>query len=261
MPFNGSGVFTRAYSWVAERIAGNPISSTKMDTEFDGFATGLSNAICRDGQTTVTAKIPFGAGINIAAAAPGSPTNGDLWNDSTGLKYRVGTSTLTNAVELIEEGSKAAANTHDFVLPTGYTMLEYVFTGIIPAAGSVFAWTPYINGIFSATGLNTAAAGMDSGGTARTWALASSNYGQLIDSLSVSGPATVKVLIPIPESTSHKKPLIFEAEYANGTTGAYQTMSGTIAYATSAGAITAFRINGTGATTALAFDYRIYGHR
>lgn len=59
MPFNGSGAFTRLYNWVADRNANIKIRADRMDAEMDGFATGLSNAITRDGQSTVTQNIPF----------------------------------------------------------------------------------------------------------------------------------------------------------------------------------------------------------
>jgi hypothetical protein len=59
MPFNGAGVFTRIFSWVTDRNAGVKILATRMDQEMDGFATGLSNTITRDGQSTVTQDIPF----------------------------------------------------------------------------------------------------------------------------------------------------------------------------------------------------------
>jgi hypothetical protein len=59
MAFNGSGTFTRLYSWVADKAGGIKIRADKMDAEMDGFATGLSNCITKDGQTTITANIPF----------------------------------------------------------------------------------------------------------------------------------------------------------------------------------------------------------
>lgn len=59
MPFNGSGVFTRIYSWVADRNANIKIRADRMDAEMNGFADGLSACITRDGQTTVTDDIPF----------------------------------------------------------------------------------------------------------------------------------------------------------------------------------------------------------
>lgn len=59
MAFNGSGTFARLYSWASDKAAAVKIRADRMDEEMDGFATGLSNAICRDGQSTVTANIPF----------------------------------------------------------------------------------------------------------------------------------------------------------------------------------------------------------
>lgn len=71
MAFNGSGTFVRLYSWTTEQLAGNPISSTKMDAEDAGFAAGLSNCITKDGQTTITNDIPM-AGFKITGL--GTPT-------------------------------------------------------------------------------------------------------------------------------------------------------------------------------------------
>jgi hypothetical protein len=61
MAFNGSGTFSRLYSWIQDAANLIKISSTRMDAETDGIATGLSTCITKDGQTTVTANIPLGA--------------------------------------------------------------------------------------------------------------------------------------------------------------------------------------------------------
>lgn len=60
MAFNGSGTFTRIYNWVVDKANGINITASRMDTEFDGIANGLSTCITKDGQTTLTANIPFG---------------------------------------------------------------------------------------------------------------------------------------------------------------------------------------------------------
>jgi len=81
MAYNGSGVFNRLYNWVTDAAGGIKILATKMDAEMDGMATGLSTAICRDGQSTCSARIPFGAGIRINTGTIGSPSinfEGDL---------------------------------------------------------------------------------------------------------------------------------------------------------------------------------------
>lgn len=50
MPYNGSGTFTRVYNWVTDKVNGVNITASRVDTEDDGFATGLTNCVTRDGQ-------------------------------------------------------------------------------------------------------------------------------------------------------------------------------------------------------------------
>jgi hypothetical protein len=59
MAFNGSGTFNRIYNWVNDKANGFKITASRMDGEFDGIATGLSQCITKDGQTTITANIPL----------------------------------------------------------------------------------------------------------------------------------------------------------------------------------------------------------
>jgi len=59
MAYNGTGTFNRVYNWTTDAANGINIEAARMDTEDNGFATGLSNAITKDGQTTITANIPF----------------------------------------------------------------------------------------------------------------------------------------------------------------------------------------------------------
>ena len=61
MAFNGSGTFVRLYNWVVDKGNAVTITASRMDAEQDGIATGLSNCITKDGQTTITANIPFNA--------------------------------------------------------------------------------------------------------------------------------------------------------------------------------------------------------
>ncbi len=73
MAFNGSGVFNRLYNWVTDRDNSINIDATRMDAEMDGMATGLSTCIARDGQSTISADIPFNnnkiTGLKDATAA------------------------------------------------------------------------------------------------------------------------------------------------------------------------------------------------
>ena len=72
MAYNGSGTFNRLYSWVTDRNNGTKIRADRFDAEMNGMATGLSTAICKDGQSTISADIPFNnkkiTGLGDAAA-------------------------------------------------------------------------------------------------------------------------------------------------------------------------------------------------
>ena len=59
MPFNGSGTFTRIYNWVIDKANGINITASRMDADLDDIANGLSQCINKNGQTILTANIPF----------------------------------------------------------------------------------------------------------------------------------------------------------------------------------------------------------
>lgn len=79
MAFNGSGTFERIYNWVNDKANGYKITASRMDGEFDGIATGLSQCITKDGQTTISANIPM---ANYKFTGLG---NGSARNDSIAL--------------------------------------------------------------------------------------------------------------------------------------------------------------------------------
>lgn len=59
MAYNGTGVFNRVHNFVQDRLNSIKPSPERFDAEFQNVADGLSNAITRDGQSTVAAHIPF----------------------------------------------------------------------------------------------------------------------------------------------------------------------------------------------------------
>lgn len=108
MAFNGAGVFVRLYNWVTDAANGINIRADRMDAEMDGFASGLSQCLTRDGQAAMTANLKMGGfGIvnlkdpeadqdaatrkfvndriqavvkpTISDTAPANPVPGDMW--------------------------------------------------------------------------------------------------------------------------------------------------------------------------------------
>lgn len=86
MAFNGSGLFLRIFNWAADAAANIKITASRMDTEMDGFATGLSNCVTKDGQTTPTANIPMGTfrhtGVGDSSSLTSYPSTKQLQNGS-----------------------------------------------------------------------------------------------------------------------------------------------------------------------------------
>lgn len=71
MPFNGSGIFNRVYSWAQDAANAIDITASRVDTEDTGFATGLTLCVTRDGQGPMAADfLPNAAGtLNLGTAA------------------------------------------------------------------------------------------------------------------------------------------------------------------------------------------------
>lgn len=107
--FDGSGNFENVYSWVEERNDGQVIAADKMDEQDDGIAEGLSNAICKDGQTSVTANIPF-ANFKITSLGDATnPTDGMNRQTSDGRYFMQTTGAIA------AEATVAGASTTDIL--------------------------------------------------------------------------------------------------------------------------------------------------
>jgi hypothetical protein len=73
MAFDGTGSFERIYSWATDKINNIRILASRMDTEHDGFAVGLSTCVTKDGQTTTTARVPFALGVGLSGSSVINP--------------------------------------------------------------------------------------------------------------------------------------------------------------------------------------------
>jgi len=150
MPLS-SGTFTRVYNWVTDRNNTVKIRADRMDEEFDGIATALSTAIYRDGQSTISANIPFNnkkiTGLGDATA------DADALNRQTAdARYTLNIPDLTNESAVADADSfpfydaSAAANRRvtytqlksDIIAETNFIPANKV---INTAAGNISATT------------------------------------------------------------------------------------------------------------------------
>jgi hypothetical protein len=109
MAFDGSGTFSRIYNWVTDRINGVPITDTRMDGEMDGMATGLTNCITKDGQSTTLAAIPFALGVKLGNGAAATPTLNFISDTSTGFFHK-SAGVIGVSASGVEIGSISAAD-------------------------------------------------------------------------------------------------------------------------------------------------------
>lgn len=92
--FNGAGVYQRSYDWTDDKAAAIKIRADRMDTEMDGFATGLSNCICRDGQSTITANLPMNS-HKLTGLAAGSAAGDSVRYEQVALLSAGASQTIT----------------------------------------------------------------------------------------------------------------------------------------------------------------------
>lgn len=100
--FNGSGTFVRSYNWTQDAANGIPISAPRFDTEDNGFATGLSTCVTKDGQTTPTSNLPMGGfrhtGVGQATARTHYAAASQVQDNTFGFCSEVGSTSNTYVV-------------------------------------------------------------------------------------------------------------------------------------------------------------------
>lgn len=167
MPFNGAGSYSRSNgvnsgttTWDLDRLAGTKITSARHDTHDNDIATALSNCVCRDGQSTISADMPFagfkltnigeGTARTSAARVSQAQDSALMWGGTTagtgdlqtlnlspaitayvsGLRiaFRAGnTNTIAPGLNVNGVGNKAIRTASDAALPAGYIRANHIY--------------------------------------------------------------------------------------------------------------------------------------
>lgn len=129
--FDGNGNFVRSYSWAQDKANSIDITASRMDTEDNGFASGLSNCLTRDGQGKATADFAPATDLSYQLG-----TASLRWNAFNGkaisyiaplLAYKTTTTSRSNTT--------TAANDPDLIIPIAATGV-YIFELYVPVFGT-----------------------------------------------------------------------------------------------------------------------------
>ena len=95
-----NGVYSRYFSWTNDANNNIDINAGRMDTEDNGFATGLSTCLLKDGSQTVTNNIPFAGfrltNVGASQALTDAPQSAQVQNQAFQIVSSVaGTNTIT----------------------------------------------------------------------------------------------------------------------------------------------------------------------
>lgn len=147
MPYNGTGTFTPVYSWQTDAANGILVRADRMDTETLDIASGLSNCMTRDGQSSATASQNMGGQkiINMAngAATTDAVAYGQVF---TGATFNNATLAGTTAAPTQTAGdSSTSIATTAFVSAAAFSAALPAQLGnsgkVVTTNGTVASWT------------------------------------------------------------------------------------------------------------------------
>jgi hypothetical protein len=170
MAFNGSGTFVRVHDWETDKANSVKITASRMDAEFDGIATGLSNCMTRDGQSPATANIPMG---NYLITGLGTANSGDdaMSRDASDARYlRLSGGTVTGDVTASGTWTFATGGTielDDSIASAGAGNMPLAFdndpdTGMFQPTGDTIAFASNATEIMRLTAAQNVAIGSTS---------------------------------------------------------------------------------------------------
>lgn len=220
MPFNGSGTFVRVYNWATDKANGVKIRADRMDGEDDGFATGLSTCVTRDGQSPATANLPMGTfkhtGVGAASARTdylraSQTQDNDLTYFTTAGTINAYTLTPSPAITALAAGQEwlikihAACAAAPTLAVSGLTAATIVYSDGSAVAASALAADGQYRVRYDGT--NYRLVNMVAGGVIATYSTGTAGtiaWGDTLNNVQYVYPSTAGMTMLVP-STTHGK--------------------------------------------------------
>lgn len=97
IPWNGSGLFTRNYSWVTDASNGINITASRVDADTNDITgNGLDNCITRDGQGVPSANLPMANFKHTGVAGATATAQYAVWGSNLGIPAASGYLAMSN---------------------------------------------------------------------------------------------------------------------------------------------------------------------
>lgn len=149
MPFNGSGTYVRTQDWTNDAAANIKIRADRHDSNDDDIASALSLCITRNGQSTISADIPFNGKKIVNLANPVAA------QDAVTKAYVDGLRTYSTPITMTGAGANGRIK---FSGATGVLGLEWTDPAVdlgfgVNTANNQFVWNDKAD--FSGTSLAT----------------------------------------------------------------------------------------------------------
>ena len=101
MGYNGSGGYNRVHNWVNDKNGAIKITASRMDAEFDDFASAMELCILKDGQQDPTANLPMASFKHTVVGAASARTEyTDVGSYQDGKFVWAGLASGTSAIAL-----------------------------------------------------------------------------------------------------------------------------------------------------------------
>lgn len=154
MPYNGSGSYTLPVNSFNPAVAATTINPTDWNSTGDDLETALSTAICKDGQTTTTARIPFASGISTDSITEVTSTNGvTIAKVNAGLGADIASAGTINLTTATGQTVDVTGTTTITAITLGQGSMRWVrFTGILTLTNGASLVLPGAANITTAAG-------------------------------------------------------------------------------------------------------------
>lgn len=144
-PFDGNGNFTLSFDWNNDAANGIPITASRVQSEDQNIADGLSMCLTVDGQSTTTATIPFAQGVKIGGgAATLSIYDQGTWTPTDASGSGVGL-TVTSAAYIKIGKLVTVTCAVNYNSPSGLSNAVFIgglpFAATFPISGSPVSYT------------------------------------------------------------------------------------------------------------------------